>query len=108
MNKDSHLIYEAYTSPGVPAVPASTQAKVISTAPVRPPAPAENEEHKEKKEQKISLEDINSERKAIHAAYEIVDAIYKTVDSFTRASEVIQTITSVHRNERKRQLGLKQ
>jgi len=107
VNKDSHLIYEAYTSPGIPAVPVATQSKQLNTAPVRPPA-AENEEKKEKKEQKISLEDINSERKAIHAAYEIVDAIYKTVDSFTRASEVIQTITSVHRNERKRQLGLKQ
>lgn len=107
MNNDCHLIFEAYTSPGVPAVPVVTQSKPLNTAPTRPPA-TENEEHKEKKEQKISLEDINSERKAIHAAYEIVDAIYKTVDSFTRASEVIQTITSVHRNERKRQLGLKQ
>lgn len=108
MNKDSHLIYEAYTSPGVPAVSVNTQAKQISTAPVRPPAPAENQEKKEeKKEQKVSLEDINTERKAIHAAYEIVDAIYKTVDTFQRATDIIQTIASVHRNERKRQLGLK-
>ena len=46
MNKDSHLIYEAYTNPGIPAVPVVTQSKQLNTAPVRPPA-AENEEKKE-------------------------------------------------------------
>ena len=106
MNKDIHLIFEAYTSQGVPAVSNSTQPKQVVVAPVRPPA-AENEEKKEKKEQKIALEDINTERKAVHAAYEIVDAIYKTVDTFQRATDIIQTVASVHRNERKRQIGLK-
>jgi acetyl-CoA carboxylase carboxyltransferase component len=105
VNKDIHLIFEAYTSQGVPAVSIGTQPKQVVVAPVRPPA-AENEEKKEKKEQKKTLEEINKELKAVHAAYEIVDAIYKTVDTFQRATDIIQTVASVHRNERKRQLGL--
>jgi len=103
VNRDCRLIYEAYTSPGVPTPPAPS--KPLSVAPVRPPA-AENEEKKDKKKS-VSLEEINSDRKAVHIAYEIVDAIYKTVDSFDRATDVISTISAIHRNERKRQQSLR-
>ena len=114
MNKDCHLIYEAYTSPGTPTVVTSptttniplTQAIAKPTTPASSSVKAEEAE-KKTKEKTITLADIDSDRKAIHAAYDIVEAIYKTVDGFDRATQVIAAITSVHRNERKRQSGIK-
>lgn len=111
MNKDCHLIFEAYTSPGVPTVstsPAATNMPVNQsvTKPLTPQTPATKAEDAEKKtkEKTITLTNIDSDRKAIHAAYDIVEAIYRTVDGFDRATQVIQTIASVHRNERKKHL----
>lgn len=114
MNKDCHLIFEAYTSPGVPTVPTSTSTTNIPVQqminrPVGPAATAPKAEEAEKKakEKTITLSSIDSDRKAIHAAYDIVEAIYRTVDDFDRATQVIAAIASVHRNERKRQSGIK-
>ena len=112
MNKDCHLIYEAYTSPGIPTVatsPTTTNIPVQQIKSTTAPAPAAKAEQAEKKtkEKTITLTDIDSDRKAIHAAYDVVEAIYRTVDSFDRATQVIQAIGSVHRNERKRQSKLK-
>lgn len=114
MNKDCHLIYEAYTSPGTPTVPTSPTTTNIPLAqavnkPTGPASPSTKAEEAEKKtkEKSITLTDIDSDRKAIHAAYDIVEAIYKTVDNFDRATQVIAAIASVHRNERKRQSTLK-
>ena len=110
MNRDCKLIFEAYTTPGVPSVATSpspsnlplNQIVAKSTGPTASATKAEEAE-KKTKEKTITLSDVNSDRKAIHAAYDIVEAIYKTVDSFDRATQVIQAIASVHRNERKRQ-----
>lgn len=114
MNKDCHLIFEAYTSPGVPTVPTSTTTTNIPVQqmvnkPAGPIASSVKAEEAEKKskEKTITLTSIDSDRKAIHAAYDIVEAIYRTVDGFDRATQVIQAIASVHRNERKRQSNLK-
>jgi hypothetical protein len=110
VNNDCHLIYEAYTSQGTPAVSLNTATTNLSpkvSTPVTPPpsvtsmSKTENEE-KPKKTKTITLEDINTDRKAIHAAYDIVEAIYRTVDGLDRATQVVQAIASVHRNERKR------
>lgn len=114
MNKDCRLIFEAYTTPGTPVVATSTTAtnmplnQVVgkSTGPSASATKAEEAE-KKTKEKTITLSDINSDRKAIHAAYDIVEAIYKTVDGFDRATQIIQAIASVHRNERKRQVNIK-
>lgn len=114
MNKDCHLIFEAYTSPGVPTVPTSTattnipatQAIAKPIGPVSSSVKAEEAE-KKTKEKTVTLTNIDSDRKAIHAAYDIVEAIYRTVDGFERATQVITAIASVHRNERKRQSGIK-
>ena len=114
VNKDCHLIYEAYTSPGMPTVPTSSTTTNVPlaqaiTKPVGPTSSSTKAEEAEKKtkEKSITLNDIDSDRKAIHAAYDIVEAIYKTVDNFDRATQVIAAIASVHRNERKRQSTLK-
>lgn len=110
MNNDCHLIYEAYTSPGTPAVSlnaATTNLSPKTTAAIAP-APSVAAAHKaedaekSKKTKTITLEDIDTDRKAIHAAYDIVEAVYRTVDGLDRATQVVQAIASVHRNERKR------
>ena len=113
MNKDCHLIFEAYTSPGVPTVATSsnTTNMPVSQTISKPVTPLNNstkaeEAEKKTKEKTITLTNIDSDRKAIHAAYDIVEGIYRTVDGFDRATQVIQAIASVHRNERKRQLKL--
>lgn len=114
MNKDCHLIYEAYTSPGTPTVATSptttniplNQAVTKPTTPLSTSVRAEEAE-KKTKEKTVTLTNIDSDRKAIHAAYDIVEAIYRTVDGFDRATQVIAAIASVHRNERKRQSGIK-
>ena len=114
MNKDCHLIFEAYTTPGTPTVATSPSpsnlplTQVVNKA-VGPQASATKAEEAEKKtkEKTVTLTNIDSDRKAIHAAYDIVEAIYRTVDGFDRATQVIAAIASVHRNERKRQSGIK-
>jgi len=114
VNKDCHLIYEAYTTPGTPTVATSPTATNIPVSqaiakpigPTSQPIKAEEAE-KKTKEKTVTLTNIDSDRKAIHAAYDIVEAIYRTVDGFDRATQVIAAIASVHRNERKRQSGLK-
>jgi len=114
VNKDCHLIFEAYTSPRTPTVatsPTTTNIPLAQTAskPVGPVATSVKAENAEKKtkEKTITLTDIDSDRKAMHAAYDIVEAIYRTVDGFDRATQVIAAIGSVHRNERKRQASIK-
>jgi len=116
VNRDCRLIFEAYTSPGIPKNPAPVANSAV-TAPVlqainKPVGPQSNaikaeENEKKTKEKTITLTDVDTDRKAIHAAYDIVEAIYRTVDKFDRATQIIQAISSVHRNERKRQGGLK-
>jgi hypothetical protein len=109
MNKDCRLIFDAYTSPGVPTVSTSTATNVpvqqIINKPTGPAATSLKAEEAEKKakEKTVTLANIDSDRKAIHTAYDIVEAIYRTVDGFERATQVITAIASVHRNERKRQ-----
>lgn len=114
MNNDCRLIFEAYTTPGTPTVatspnPSSLPLNQIVSKSMGPTASSTKAEEAEKKtkEKTITLSDINSDRKAIHAAYDIVEAIYKTVDGFDRATQIIQAIASVHRNERKRQVNIK-
>jgi len=114
VNKDCHLIFEAYTSPGTPTVPTSPSTTNIPlqqaiSKPTTSPSPSVKAEEAEKKtkEKTVTLTNIDSDRKAIHAAYDIVEAIYRTVDDFDRATQVIAAIASVHRNERKRQSGIK-
>jgi len=109
VNRDCHLIYEAFvTTPASvpiaskPSVPPVAAAKVSNTPnPTSPPLKAEEAE-KPGKTKTVTLEDINTDRRAIHAAYDIVEAIYRTVDNLDRATQVVQAISSVHRNERKR------
>jgi hypothetical protein len=93
--------------PGVPVAPPINRASLLAQAmvkPVTPAAPAIKAEdaEKPKKTKSITLEDVDTDRKAIHAAYDIVEAIYRTVDNIDRATQVVQAIASVHRNERKR------
>ena len=110
MNRDCHLIYEAFTAASNAAAPQLSKtsvppiavAKVNNTPnPTLPFPKAENAE-KSKKTKTIALEDIDTDRKAIHAAYDRVEAIYRTVDDLDRATQIVQAIASVHRNERKR------
>lgn len=106
-------IYEAYTSPGVPIVPQKTTpiTSPLSAAIVKPiPAPAaavKAEEAEGEKTKTLTLSTIDSSRKATHAAYNIVDIIYKLVKDFDTATQVIKTMASVHKNERKRLSSLK-
>ena len=107
MHRDCHVIYEAYTMPGVPVAPPINKTSPLAQSiskPVGPAAPAIKAEdaEKSKKTKTITLEDVDTDRKAIHAAYDIVEAIYRTVDNIDRATQVVQAIASVHRNERKR------
>lgn len=93
--------------PGVPVAPPINRTSPLAQAmakPVGPAAPAIKAEdaEKSKKTKTITLEDVDTDRKAIHAAYDIVEAIYRTVDNIDRATQVVQAIASVHRNERKR------
>ncbi len=104
MHRDCHVIYEAYSMPGVPVAPPINRASPLAQAMAKPVAPAIKAEdaEKAKKTKTITLEDVDTDRKAIHAAYDIVEAIYRTVDNIDRATQVVQAIASVHRNERKR------
>jgi len=102
MNKDVHSIFEAYTAPGTPAVPpSSTSSPIIPVAP-SVPLQAKASENEEEKKSSLSLGKVDTDRKAIHAAYDIVELIYKIVKDFETATKIIQTMASVHRNEKKR------
>ena len=112
MHKDCHLIYEAFTSPGIPTAPSINKTSPLAQSISKPVGPAAvavkaEDAEKPKKSKVITLEDIDTDRKAIHAAYDIVEAIYRTVDGLERATQVVQAIASVHRNERKRLAGKK-
>lgn len=106
MNRDCHLIFEAFTTPTRPAaapvqsVPLD-QALAKPAMPVAAAKPAEQSEVKDKSKT-IMMSNVDTERKAMHAAYDIVELIYRTVDNFERATEVVQAIASVHKRERKR------
>jgi len=106
-------IYEAYTSAGVPSVPQKTTPVVSPlSAAIAKPIPASTpavkaEEAEGEKTRTLTLGTIDSSRKATHAAYNIVDIIYKLVKDFDTATQVIKTMASVHKNERKRLSSLK-
>ena len=107
MHKDCHLIYEAYSMPGVPVAPPVNKTSPLAQSISKPTGPAAmavkaEDAEKPKKTKSVTLEDVDTDRKAIHAAYDIVEAIYRTVDNLDRATQVVQAIASVHRNERKR------
>jgi hypothetical protein len=106
MNRDCHLIFEAFTSPTRPtAAPVQNvpldQALSKPAMPTSSAKPAEQAEVKEKSKT-ITITNVDTERKAIHAAYDVVELIYRVVDNFERATEIIQAIASVHKRERKR------
>ena len=93
--------------PGVPVTPPINKTSPLAQSISKPTGPAAmavkaEDAEKPKKTKSVTLEDVDTDRKAIHAAYDIVEAIYRTVDNLDRATQVVQAIASVHRNERKR------
>jgi len=101
MNQDCCNIFEAYTSPGVlNPPPTNTTSPVIPAKPMTPLGTST--ENQEERKNTISLGKVDTDRKAIHAAYDIVELIYKIVQDFDTATKIIQTMASVHRNEKKR------
>ena len=52
-------------------------------------------------EESISLKRIDDDRKASHAAYNIIDFIYKRCKDFRTADNLIQRLNSIHRKEKK-------
>jgi hypothetical protein len=106
MNRDCRLIFEAYATPGLPAVPpTNTSTPVVPARPMT--ALATTPEAEEQKAHTVPFIKINSDLRARGIAYDILEAIYKMADNFERATEVVRTIASVHKGERKRQLSLK-
>lgn len=106
MNRDCKLIFEAYVTPGAPAVPpTNTSTPVIAARPMTALATAPEAE--EEKAITVPFMKIHSDLRARGIAYDILEAIYKMADTFERATEVVRTIASVHKGERKRQFTLK-
>ena len=101
-------ILDAYTSPVMPSPkqvisnPNSTLGQVVNKpaqGPANIPSKAEDAEDETKI---LKLGVVDSDRKAMHAAYNIVDIIYKAVKDFDTATKIIKTIASVHKRERRR------
>ena len=109
MRDEYKKILDAYTSPLAAATPTIKRvANNAITSQVQPKpsiAPgvmqtkAENSENVNKT---LSLDRIDTDRKALHAAYNIVDIIYRVVKDFDTATKVIKTIANVHKKERRR------
>lgn len=74
------------------------QAKppVAPPAPAAPVAPVAVEQ-----EESLSLRKIDDDRKAAHAAYNLIDFIYKRCKDFRTADSLIQRLNSIHRKEKK-------
>lgn len=112
MTRDSHNIFEAYVAPAPAAKPAiaapPVRAQVNSMPPVAnntpqpaPQAPATNTQTP------LSLKlPIDTERKAQHAAFDILEHIYSNVPNFATATSIVAEIVRVHRREAKRQAKL--
>jgi len=101
-------ILDAYTSPVMPTPkqvinnPNSPLAQSINKPVAGPSAIPPKAENSEGSTRTLSLGTIDSDRKALHAAYNIVDIIYKAVKDFDTATKIIKTIANVHKKERKR------
>lgn len=116
MTRDSHKIFEAYAAP---VTAASAAAKpTIAAPPVRaqtnslpPPvnsAPQPAPQAATTNTQTpLSLKlPIDTERKAQHAAFDILEHIYSNVPNFATATSIVAEIVRVHRREAKRQAKL--
>lgn len=116
MTKDSHNIFEAYVAPAaapvtvkpaIAAPPTRAQTNTLpppisnaqsSQAPVTQPASSQTP---------LSLKlPIDTERKAQHAAFDILEHIYSNVPNFATATNIVAEIVRVHRREAKRQAKL--
>lgn len=102
MKRDVDQIYEAYTAPGVQNPPPTNTTSPVIPAKPMVPLPGAVGENEEEKKTALSLGKVDTDRKAIHAAYDLVELIYKIVNDFETATKIIQTMASVHRNEKKR------
>jgi len=116
VTRDSHKIFEAYVAPTL-AAPVATKP-AIAAPPVRaqvnnvppvtnntpqpaPQTPATNTQTP------LSLKlPIDTERKAQHAAFDILEHIYSNVPNFATATSIVAEIVRVHRREAKRQAKL--
>lgn len=116
MTRDSHKIFEAYVAPA-PAAAAAAKP-VISAPPVRaqtnnplPPVnstpPPVQQPAATNTQTPLSLKlPIDTERKAQHAAFDILEHIYSNVPNFATATSIVAEIVRVHRREAKRQAKL--
>lgn len=108
MKDEYKKILDAYTSPVMPSPkqvttnPNSTLGQSISKPAIGPSSIPPKAENAEDNTNVLKLGTIDSDRKALHAAYNIVDIIYRTVKDFDTATKIIKTIANVHKKERKR------
>lgn len=88
-----------YTAPS----PAQMKPAVVPRAPVTQPTPtpAAPVAPVSEQEESLSLKKIDDERKAAHAAYNLIDFLYKRCKDFYTADKVIQRINSIHRKEKR-------
>ena len=107
-----HMIYEAYAPntsmaapPQRPAVPPVRPqvAPAVSVAAAQP-MPAQNAQQPASLNLKLP---IDTERKAQHAAFDILELIYSNVANFETATNIVAEIVRVHRREAKRQFKSK-
>ena len=105
------MIYEAYglnasvvASPQRPAVPPVRPTVPIAAAASAQPIPAQNAQQPASLSLKLP---IDTERKAQHAAYDILELIYSNVPNFEVATNIVAEMVRVHRREAKRQLKSK-
>jgi len=101
-------ILDAYTSPAMPSPkqvmsnPSTALGQAALKPNVGPSSVPPKAENSEDSTSTLKLGTIDTDRKALHAAYNIVDIIYKTVKDFDTATKIIKTIANVHKKERKR------
>jgi hypothetical protein len=101
-------ILDAYTSPLMPSPkqaisnPSSTLGQAALKPNSGPMSISSKAENSEDSISTLKLGSIDSDRKALHAAYNIVDIIYKAVKDFDTATKIIKTIANVHKKERRR------
>jgi hypothetical protein len=101
-------ILDAYTSPVMPSPkqaisnPNSTLGQAVSKPAIGPSGVPSKAEDTEESARILRLGVVDSDRKAMHAAYNIVDIIYRAVKDFDTATKIIKTIASVHKRERRR------
>lgn len=108
MKEEYKRILDAYTSPAMPSPkqvisnPNSTLGQAALKPSIGPSAVPSKAENSEDETKTLKLGTVDTDRKALHAAYNIVDIIYKAVKDFETANKIIRTIASVHRKERRR------